>query len=333
MKAFEILQSISSVPAISGYEELLLDKLVDLDFDAKKDNFGNIIINKDCQNAKKSVILDAHCDRIGFKVVDFYENGFLKLSAVGGIDARLCLGAKLRLLESGIIGVFSSVPPHLQNKGDTNSFPSLSELAVDTGLSLDEAKKKIKIGESAFFYDSPFIMNEKFFCSPALDNMAGCSVMLSVIKNLALKNTSLTLILSAQEEVGMRGARSFEAHGDFAICIDTSFGYTAGHSKEETGSLGDGAMIGHSPILDRTLTDKLIKTAKKHSIPYQNEVMGRSTGTNADVLSLKDSGLPTALISIPILNMHSQSEILKTIDLEHTERLISEFLKEADLSD
>lgn len=333
MKAFEILKSISSVPAISGYEELLLDKLKALGFDAKKDNFGNVIINKSCENAEKSVILDAHCDRIGFRVVDFYENGFLKLGAVGGIDARLCLGARIKLLESGIIGVFSSVPPHLQNKGDTSSFPALSELALDIGLSLNEAKKKIKIGEPAFFYDSPFIMNDKFFCSPALDNMAGVSIMLSVIKNSELKSTSLTLVLSAQEEVGMRGARSFEAHGDFALCVDASFGYTAGHSKEETGSLGGGAMIGHSPILDKALTDRLIEVAKKNSIPYQNEVMGRSTGTNADVLSLKDCGLPTALISIPILNMHSQSEILKIKDLEHTERLISEFLKEADLSD
>ena len=300
----------------------------------KKDKIGNIIFERNIEGAKKRIILDAHCDRIGFKVTEFFENGFVKLAAVGGIDARVLIGARVKFIESGLLGIFSSVPPHLQKSGDSDSFPKLSDLAVDTGFSLDEIKDKIKIGDTAYIYEEPITLNQNYICAPALDNAAGCAVLLDVFTSLKLKNTSLTLVLSVQEEVGCRGAKAFDEikNADLAICVDTSFAYAPGCDKNETGELGKGAMIGHSPILSRELTRKFVEVAKASSLPYQNEVMTRSTGTNADLLSLKNGGLPTALISIPIRNMHSQSEMLCISDLENTSRLICEFIKEADLN-
>ena len=57
----------------------------------------------------------------------------------------------------------------------------------------------------------------------------------------------------------------------------------------------------------------LCKIAKENDIPFQSEVMGGTTGTNADVISITKSGVKTGLISIPLKNMHSSVEV---IDLE-----------------
>ena len=63
-------------------------------------------------------------------------------------------------------------------------------------------------------------------------------------------------------------------------------------------------MIGFSPILDKNISKKLVNIAKKNNIPYQCEIMSGSTGTNADVISLCESGIKGALISIPEKYMH-----------------------------
>ena len=69
--------------------------------------------------------------------------------------------------------------------------------------------------------------------------------------------------------------------------------------------------------------------AEKHGIPYQKEVMGGGhTGTNADDISLIQSGIRTALISIPEKYMHSPIEVVDVKDVENTAKLIAEYIKQ-----
>ena len=64
----------------------------------------------------------------------------------------------------------------------------------------------------------------------------------------------------------------------------------------------------------------------------QYEVLTRTTGTNADALTLNPKTSECVLISFPIRNMHSAVEMLSLKDLENTEKLISEYIKEADIN-
>ena len=75
-------------------------------------------------------------------------------------------------------------------------------------------------------------------------------------------------------------------------------------------------MLGISPILSKDVTDKLKNIAKAKNIPVQFEVMGGKTGTDADVISVSKSGVKTGLLSIPLRNMHTPSEVIDTADLE-----------------
>lgn len=338
MELIKILDRLCSVPSVSGSEDKLftvVSKILPPSLKITIDNIGNIHIKGG--EGDRKILLDAHCDQIGFIVSGFCDNGFLRLSPVGGIDVRTLLGSRVKVLgKEELIGVFSSVPPHLQKDGDSKSFPSLEELAVDIGLNLEAAKKAVSLGDSAVIESTPIMLSDNRYCAAGLDNKAGCAVMLSVMDRLfkqnILKNTCIELILSSQEELGMRGARaaSLKSEFDEVISMDTSFASFPGCPEDSVGKLSEGPMLGHAPFLSKKLTASLCSLAEKLSIPLQHEVMARSTGTNADVLSLVPNGVDCALISLPLRNMHSQVEIIDIRDLDAAARLIEAYIKEAD---
>ena len=84
----------------------------------------------------------------------------------------------------------------------------------------------------------------------------------------------------------------------------------------------DRSVICHSEV-----RELLIKYAKENNIPYQLEIMSSSTGTNADVIAVSAKGKKTALLSFPLKNMHTMSEIVNMNDAFNTSRLIAEVIK------
>ena len=85
-------------------------------------------------------------------------------------------------------------------------------------------------------------------------------------------------------------------------------------------------MIGVSPALDRTLTDRLVSIAEKQNIPFQTEAMGASTGTNADMIAVSRGGVKTCTVSVPLRNMHSEAEVLDIADLESAVSLLYNYI-------
>lgn len=87
-------------------------------------------------------------------------------------------------------------------------------------------------------------------------------------------------------------------------------------------------MIGFSPTLDKTMSEMLVNTANKYNIPYQREIMNGRTGTNADVISVSQNGIKTALISIPEKYMHQRVEVVDVADVESVSKLICAYISE-----
>lgn len=80
------------------------------------------------------------------------------------------------------------------------------------------------------------------------------------------------------------------------------------------------------PYIDREMKDKLVHIAKDEEIPYQMEVMGGSTGTNADAIGTTQSGVRTALISIPLRYMHTPVEVVDLEDIERVAKLMASYI-------
>ncbi|HHV02250.1 MAG TPA: M42 family metallopeptidase, partial [Defluviitoga tunisiensis] len=60
-------------------------------------------------------------------------------------------------------------------------------------------------------------------------------------------------------------------------------------------------------------------------IKYQIEAVPSRSGTETDIVQIVAQGIKTGLVSVPILNMHSPSEVVNIKDIESTAKLLSLF--------
>ena len=290
--------------------------------------FGQIgLIAKINKGKDKTLLLDAHIDEVGFIVTGILGNGFLRVTNVGGNDARILPATPVTIHgKEKLTAVFGSTPPHLS--GEDKKVQGLDDIVLDTGLS--DLQNYVSQGDLVTYKTSFCSLMGNRVSGKSLDDRAGVFCLLELAKRVYDKDLDYNLIFSIAEgeELGTRGAvtAAFECVCDEAIAIDVSFGDGPSVSAESCGKLGGGAMLGISPILNKEVTDKLKNIAKAKNIPLQFEVMGGRTGTDADVISVSKSGVKTGLLSIPLRNMHTPSEVIDTADLESVISLLEEYV-------
>ena len=85
-------------------------------------------------------------------------------------------------------------------------------------------------------------------------------------------------------------------------------------------------MIGISPTLDVGISQELEELAKQYQIPYQLEVMGGATSTNADSLALTGAGIRCGLCSIPLRYMHTPIEVIDPQDVQSVADLLAAYV-------
>ena len=284
---------------------------------AKTDRMSNLTVIGFLQGkANYTIMLDAHIDQIAFVVTDIDDNGFLTVSNSGGIDIRMLPSREVTVHgKKKISAVFCSTPPHLAS-GEVE-YSDISNIKLDTLLG-KKAKEIISVGDYVTFSVTPFEMGN-LLCGRSFDDRAAVTCILELAKRLSGKDLpcNVAFVLSDGEELGLRGIRtaSFKVNPNEAIAVDVSFGDGPDISADDCGKLGKGGMIGISPSLDKRVSQKLIDIAKENNIPYQLEVMGSSTGTNADMISVTREGVKTTTLSIPLRNMHTEVETLDIKDL------------------
>ena len=273
------------------------------------------------------VMLTAHLDRIGMMVTRIAKNGFIRASAVGGVDRRSLAGARVTIhTKSGDLpGVVCATPPHLSSGNE--GLPDAADTAIDAGLPYEKAKSLVGYGDRVTF-DGEFtpLLGDRV-CAPALDDRAGCAVVIRAAESLRDNDRAeIVLALAAQEEVGSAGAATaaFSVSPDYCFAVDVTFASTPDSDPSLVMELGKGPAVGYAPILDRRLSALLADCAARHGIPYQAEVMAGRTGTDADVIAVSGKGVRTALLSVPERYMHTAGEVVSLTDLENTARLLAE---------
>lgn len=329
MENFELLKRLSDAVCIGNLKDAALIAKSELQKYAEVSDFGTAgIIAKIDGGCERTLLLDAHIDEVGFVVTSVFEDGFLKVAAVGGIDPRILPDTRVTVHgKDKVDAVFTSTPPHLA-KNESEAV-SLDDILLDTGLGADAANK-ISVGDYVTFKQSFSPLLGSRVTGKSLDDRAAVYCLLELAKKIHGKPLSYNLIisLSEQEELGTRGAvtAAFASECDEAVAIDVSFGNQPGVSPDECGRLGDGVMIGISPVLNKKMTDRFISLAEEKGIPHQFEVMGGRTGTDADVITVSKSGIPTALLSIPLRNMHTPVEVVDTADIDTVVNLLSAYI-------
>ena len=331
----ELLKRLCAARGVSGSEESvcgLIKKEISPLADKVTITPDNSVIAEIGSVDEHNILLDAHIDQIGFIVTYIDKNGFLKVSQCGGMDYRAVPDARFKVLtKSGALtAVACCMPPHLSDGGEDKA-PDKDAVYLDTGLPAQRVFELVSVGDTAAYDVEPTMLRNGRFTCCSTDNRACCALLVCVAKMIAENpvNTGVTLAFTSQEETFGKGASAsaFSVMPDEAIVADVSFAVQPSVSDSEAGKLGGGPMICISPVLSRKMTDALISAAKENSIPYQFEVVGGRTGTNADKISITQSGIPTALVSVPQSSMHTPAEIVSLSDIEATAKLIYEYIK------
>lgn len=321
MELLKNLEKMTQINSVSGNEQKIRDYISK---EMKKccdeifvDTMGNLIAHK--KGGGKRIMFAAHTDEIGIIVTDIDDKGFIRFSAVGGLNTRNLVNLRVRFA-NGVEGVIGAQEEDFKGK------PSLSKLYVDIGAAdKKEAEKKISIGDTAAFVGD-FVKCGNNIVSKALDNRAGCAVIMQAAGMIEKSVNDLYFVFTVQEEVGLRGAKTaaFDIEPDIAVAVDVTDTGDTPDAPTMAVELGKGAAIkvmDRSIMCDADVRTKMIETAKKNKIPYQLEVMTQG-GTDAGAIHLTRAGIKTGGVSVPTRYIHSPSEMANLKDMEDCVKLI-----------
>lgn len=338
----KFLEDLLRTPSPSGFEQTiqsLIKKRVErFADDVEVDVHGNLMasVNPD---GKVRVMLAGHCDQIGFMVTYIDDQGYLSIGSIGGIDASVVPGSRLKILaKSGVInGVIGHKPVHLVPLSERGNKVELKKLWVDIGAeSGEEAKSLICIGDPAVFEPRFERLGKNKISAPGCDDRVGVFVIMEALRIIAQESrlkksfpVAVFAVSTVQEEIGLRGARTaafgIDPHVGIAVDVTHASDNPAVEAKE-IGSvkLGQGPTIARGANINPVLEELLVSTAKKGKLPYQPLSSPGATPTDANALQVTRAGVATALIGIPNRYMHSQVEVVDMRDLECAAQLIAQ---------
>lgn len=337
MDTTKLLLEFSSKTGVAGFERDAAKyggKLLSAFGSTRVSPLGSVICTvREPVEGGMHIMLDAHIDEIGLIVSYIEEKGFLRVSACGGVDRRLLQASPVtaHTKNGPVKGVVCSVPPHLGKDKESPKNKRIDEIYIDIGASSKaEAEELVRLGDRVTLDSAPRELLNGLVSGKAIDDRAGCAAILKALEYLDGKgfNCGLTAVFSSMEEIGGQGAKTaaYEVSPTHAVAVDVSFAHTPDSKKELCGELGKGPMIGFAPVLSPEMSRRLRELAEENAIPYQTEVMGGKTGTNADHIATARAGVRTALVSIPQKYMHTPVETVAVSDVENTGRLIAAFI-------
>ncbi len=331
MDTLTVLKALTAAPGVSGDEREIAETAKSLLApygEVQTDRIGNVICHVRGGGGRK-ILLDAHMDQIGLAVLEITPEGFLRAAPCGGADKRVLNGAEVTVCgKKKLFGVITSTPPHLQSDGEKEKLPET--ILIDVGLPAEQTKALVSPGDRILLRPCFRVLQNGCVSAPALDDRAGLCVLLCALARLKAAGCrdDITVVFSTREETTEGGAKSaaYNAKADLSIAVDVSFALTPDAKAEECGILSKGPMIGIAPSLSRRVTEGFRAVAEAHSIPYQLEVMGGASGTNADVIAAEAGGCEIGLLSIPLRYMHTGIECVALCDIENTARLLADYI-------
>ncbi len=332
----QVLMQLCSASGPSGFElpvsRLAAELLRPLVDEVRIDRLGNVIGVKRCgKPAAKRLVLDAHLDEIGL-VVTGIEDGFLRFQAIGGVDPRILPAREVRVLaDEPLPGVVISLPPHVLKPEDQKKALPMSELLIDVGLSQAQAEARIPLGTPIVYREGCFVLGAEQMCGKGMDDRACFASLLRAMELLQDKQTDVDVYVlgSIREEAGdFLGARTgvYAIDPNWCVAVDVTHGETPDAPKEQTLKMGGGPAIGIGPNMTRWMSDRMKEKARELDIPFQLEVMGGHSGTNAWAIQICREGIPTALVSLPLKYMHTPVEVMDLGDLEQLGQLLAAFV-------
>jgi tetrahedral aminopeptidase len=334
-----LLSKMSEATGPSGCEDAVRDLIIDywrpLVDELRTDAMGSLIAYRRGTGAPAtashpSVMAAAHMDEIGL-IVTGVEGEFLRIHQLGGMDRRVLLGAEVSVYGRKVLpGVIGSRPPHVLPASERQNIPPWHELFVDLGLTEEEVKASVRVGDHITFRQPVVTLRNGRVAGKAFDNRASVAAVTLALDALSRRQHTWDFyaVATVQEEMGIKGAIT-SAYGvapEVAVALDVTFAKQ--HNDTDPGSfeLDKGPTIGVGPNFHPEVVARLRQTADAEEIPYTIEPLPGSSGTDAWGIQLSREGIPVGLISIPVRYMHQPVETVALRDVERAGRLLASFV-------
>lgn len=351
---FELMRNILAAPSPIGLEAAMtrgvlepqLKSLMPNDWKIHtfKGNAGIIVDSKPDDTDAFSVMIIGHADKIRMQVRSIGDDGKIWINSDSMLPTTL-IGHKVllfsedpeqdnqwRVIRGGTIeaiGAIHFADPKLRS-GDKGIKTEMMYLELH--LHGENRKEQVEaLGIRAgdpILYDRPiekgFAPNT--FTGAYLDNGLGCFVVAEIARLLAessgLNNVRFLGAMATHEEIGRFGSRVMaeQFRPDVTIAVDVAHDFVAAPGiadrRYEPVEMGKGFTLTHGAVTSASLNSMIASVAKQNEIPYQDELAGRDTGTDAMAAVLAAIDSAAASIGFPIRNMHTISESGHTGDVD-----------------
>ncbi len=328
-----LLEELSNAIGVSGEEgevrDIVMEAIGEHVTDMTVDNIGNVIaIQKGTENPDYTVMIAAHMDEVGMMVTNVDGNGLIQFTNVGGIDARILPGLRVKVGEKRTPGVILWKPIHL---GRSMNVVEMDSLRIDTGAT---DKGAAQLGDRIAFDSFYAQLSDKIVRGKAFDDRVGCSILIDILQNGPYPVTVIAAF-TVQEEVGLRGAQiaAQRLNPDAAIVLEGTTAHDLPNPNLEVDAgdiapnpgckLGEGAVL---TLMDaRMISDPRVlkfvrETAEANNIPYQYKTI-RGGGTDGGAIHVAHTGIPTMILSTPCRYIHSPTALMNTDDYDNVLKL------------
>jgi endoglucanase len=335
------LKELLSLPGLSGYENPAADVIEArwkaLVHETSRSKVGSVhgLRRGSGKEPRPSVMLAAHMDAIGLMVTGIVD-GFLRVTSVGGVDARVLPGQLVSVHTTGADGGVNlpavvAQPPARLLPPDLSDCPTpLNYLLVDTGLPPKKVASLVRVGDLVSYATEPVELAGGMISGHTLDDRSSVAALTVCLEELQGRSHTWDVwaVATVQEEIGLTGAftSTYQLRPSVVLAVDVTFAKGPGANDWQTCPIGKGPTLCMGPNIHPALFNQLKELADKLEIPYILEYAPRNTGTDAAATQITAEGVPSALIGIPLRYMHTPVEVVAVKDIQRAGRLMAEFI-------
>ncbi len=342
----KLLQKLTEAHGISGQEdairEIVREELKGI-CEISVDVMGNIqclkrATAKPKKGEPKKLWIGAHMDEIGFIVKYIDDKGFMRLQPIGGWDPRNMASQRVIVHAKGgqLHGVMmlGSKPKHMLKPEEMNQAPQIDNYFIDAGLSGDEAKEKVRIGDMVTM-DRKFMEMGNLCTCKCMDDRVAVFVMIEALKAVKNHEVDVYAVATVQEEVGLRGASTsgWAVNPDVAVAVDITIAndFPGMGDQDAVSKLGEGAAIkimDGSLICNPKVVDHFRTLAEKKKVKHQMEILPFG-GTDAGGIQRLLGGIPSFTLSVPCRYAHTVNETVHKDDVKACIDLLKHYIEDA----
>lgn len=328
---YATLAGLQDLTGPSGFESQIIDGLAELagaiaGATVVRDRIGGLAVTVGAGRGPR-IAMVAHVDEIGLQVRRIDEHGRLWLRKIGLWDPSVLPGQRVRVLtgRGPVPGVIGARPPHVIDRPATLD---VSTTAVDLGVSTEaQARDLVAIGDPIVLEGPLVRLAGDAICGRALDNRINAAVALELLRRVAGAGAGdavaaevVAYFTVREESAAYGGARVAVGtlDPDMAVVLETCL-------ASDTGVEGIGDLISDAPIgagttvargaaLDERLTAAVRARLEAAGVRHTLLAAGDDSFTDAEGIYESATGVPVALLSIPVRHIHTPVETVSLGD-------------------